>query len=263
MTEPIPVVDLFSGPGGLAEGFAELRDGSSRPRFRIAFSVEMDTTAHRTLRLRAFLRKFPSGFPHEYYDCLNGTLDVEPDWESLYPHQWRAASDETRCLKLGTSDANSFVQKRVREISEKHGSRTVLLGGPPCQSYSVAGRARNVGNASYDPDKDERQSLYQEYVEVLRQLQPAVAVMENVKGMLSARHNGRPLFPDVMASLMHAGGTDRYRLFSLASPYGNRSWGRRSLSQGLPRACRGTRSASNPTPGIRDLHSARPCREPA
>ena len=61
MKRQIPIVDVFSGPGGLAEGFAPLREGAGRHRFRVALSVEMDATAHRTLRLRAFLRKFARG----------------------------------------------------------------------------------------------------------------------------------------------------------------------------------------------------------
>ena len=200
MTESVPVVDLFSGPGGLAEGFAALKGPDGRPRFNVALSIEMEPTAHRTLRLRGFLRKFLSGFPPEYYDFLNGDVAQEPDWAAIYPHEWREACDETRCLKLGTSEATSFVRKRIAKIRAAHGDRTVLLGGPPCQSYSVAGRARNVGNADYDPAKDERQSLYLEYAKVLAQLQPAVAVMENVRGMLSARHGGGPDVERIAAS---------------------------------------------------------------
>ena len=224
MTQPVPVVDLFSGPGGLAEGFAALKDPLGRPRFSIVLSIEMDPTAHRTLLMRGFLRKFPSGYPPAYYDFLNGVPAQEPDWASLYPPEWQEACDETRCLKLGTSEAGSFVRQRIAEIRATHGDRTVLLGGPPCQSYSVAGRARNVGNADYDPANDERQSLYLEYAKVLEQLQPAVAVMENVRGMLSARHGGKPIFSDVMDSLMRAGAKHRYRLYSLATPNGGRSW---------------------------------------
>lgn len=224
MTEPVSVVDLFSGPGGLAEGFAALKDPLGRPRFNVVLSIEMEPTAHRTLLLRGFLRKFPSGYPPTYYDFLNGVLAQEPDWANLYPREWEEACDETRCLTLGTSEASSFVRQRIAEIRATHGDRTVLLGGPPCQSYSVAGRARNVGRADYDPDNDERQSLYLEYAKVLAQLQPAVAVMENVRGMLSAKYNGRPIFSDVMDSLMHAGGKDRYRLYSLAPAYAGRSW---------------------------------------
>ena len=224
MIEPVPVVDLFSGPGGLAEGFAALKDPAGQPRFSVVLSIEKDPIAHRTLLLRGFLRKFQSGYPAAYYDFLNGVLAQEPDWASLFPREWQEACDETLRLTLGTSEAGSLVREQITGIRDTHGDRTVLLGGPPCQPYSVVGRARNAGNAKYDPANDGRQSLYLEYAQVLEQLQPAVAVMENVKGMLSARYNDRPIFSDVMDSLMHAGGTDRYRLYSLASPHVGRSW---------------------------------------
>ena len=224
MAEHVPVVDLFSGPGGLAEGFASLKGPHGQSKFRIVLSVEMNPTAHRTLLLRGFLRKFPSGLPAEYYEFLNAGASLEPDWKDLYPDEWREACDETRRLTLGTSDSKAFIQHRIGEIRQLYGGRTVLLGGPPCQSYSVAGRARNAGNARYDPESDKRQSLYLEYAEVLRQLQPAIAVMENVRGMLSARHNGRPVFSDVMDTLANAGGKDQYRLHSLAPKSAGRSW---------------------------------------
>ena len=220
----VPVVDLFSGPGGLAEGFAALRDSNGSARFRISLSIEMNKAAFRTLRLRSFLRKFSDRFPPEYYEYLNGLLSDEPDWAKLYPEEWREACDETYCLKLGTPEATSLVRQRIHDIREAHGDRTILLGGPPCQSYSIVGRARNAGNADYNADKDERQFLYHEYSRVLGQLRPAVAVMENVRGMLSARHKDRLVFPDVMESLQHAGGKSQYRLYAFTSPFGDRSW---------------------------------------
>ena len=219
----VPVVDLFSGPGGLAEGFAALRGSEDGPRFEISLSIEMDDAAYRTLRLRAFLREFSSGFPPEYYDFLNDLESKEPDWESLYPDEWKKACYETLCLKLGTSDSVPLVQRRIDLIRELHGNRTVLLGGPPCQSYSIVGRSRNSGNSHYNADEDERHSLYKEYANVLERLQPVVAVMENVGGILSARHNNKFVFPDVMKSLQHAGGQDRYQLHALASPCENRT----------------------------------------
>ena len=225
MTEAIPVIDLFSGPGGLAEGFAGYRDSGDQPRFRIALSVEMEPSAHRTLLLRAFLRKFTSsGLPPEYHDFLNRGAKDEPNWEELYSKEWLEACDETQRLKLGTPEATALVRKRIHGIRRKHGGRTVLLGGPPCQSYSLVGRARNAGNAAYDPDRDERQSLYHDYATVLHELQPAVAIMENVKGMLSARHQGERIFYRVMASLRDAGGADRYQLYALGSPSGGGLW---------------------------------------
>lgn len=224
MTGIVPVVDLFSGPGGLAEGFAALRGPKNRRRFHVALSVENDRDAHRTLRLRAFLRKFPTGFPPEYYDFLNGSVLEEPAWETRYPVKWAAARYETKCLELGTSGANTFLRERLERLREEHRGRTVLLGGPPCQSYSVIGRSRNARNAKYDAKTDKRLSLYREYARALAWLRPAVAVMENVKGILSAKRNERPIFPLVVRSLRHAYGTDSYRLFALAAASDNCPW---------------------------------------
>ena len=58
MTDPIAIVDLFSGPGGLGEGFSRVTDEQGQRRFRIDVSIECEPSAHRTLRLRAFLRRF-------------------------------------------------------------------------------------------------------------------------------------------------------------------------------------------------------------
>lgn len=225
----MPVVDLFSGPGGLAEGFAAFRSPKGRRRFHVALSIESDRDAYRTLRLRAFLRQFPTSFPSEYYDFLNGTVTGEPDWKALYPRQWDDACDETRCLELGTRPASVFLRKRIQTIRDEHGGRTILLGGPPCQSYSVIGRARNIRNTRYNAKQDERLLLYREYAQVLSWLRPAVAVMENVKGILSAERNGKPIFPRVLRSLRDPGRADSYRLFALSAPSGVRAW-----AEGLP-----------------------------
>ena len=224
MRKLVPVIDLFSGPGGLAEGFAAPSKKDGRRRFRVALSIENDPAAHRTLRLRAFFRKFPSGSPARYYKYLNGAISEEPDWATLYPTKWQEACDETPRIKLGTDAAASLMKKRIRAIRREHGNRTVLLGGPPCQSYSVAGRARNAGNPKYNIDKDGRLSLYKEYAAALGLLQPTVAVMENVRGILSARYNDKPVFDDVMEALQNAGGRDRYRLFALSPATGNGAW---------------------------------------
>lgn len=225
MRRIVPVVDLFSGPGGLAEGFAGFRSPGDRRRFSIALSVEKDRDAHRTLRLRAFLRKFGGRFPSEYYDFLNGAVTVEPDWGTLHPNEWAAACDETRCMELGTRGASAFVRRRIEAIWNQHGGRTVLLGGPPCQSYSVIGRSRHAGNHKYNADEDNRLSLYEQYVKVLARLRPAVAVMENVKGILSARRKDKLIFPEIMHSLQHAGGKNGYKLFALSARTSACSWG--------------------------------------
>ena len=216
------VVDLFSGPGGLAEGFAACPGTGRTCSYRVALSVEKEPDAHSTLLLRTFLRRFGTKFPSEYYDFVNG-ISPEPDWEALYPEQWRGAVDETLRLVLGTPEGDRFLGQRIGKIREEYGERTVLLGGPPCQAYSIVGRVRNAGIRGYDLGRDERYKLYEKYVNVLWQLRPAVAIMENVKGILSARMNGTPILPAVLAALRHRGSElDGYHLYALASRSGVR-----------------------------------------
>ena len=287
MRRIVPIVDLFSGPGGLAEGFAALRSPGGRRRFTIALSVEKDRAAHRTLVLRAFLRKFRTQFPPEYYEYLNGTVDDEPDWATLYPAKWSSACDETRCMELGTLEASTFLRQRIKGLRRHHGGRTVLLGGPPCQSYSIIGRSRNASNRKYNPDEDDRLLLYEQYAQVLHQLRPAVAVMENVKGLLSARKAKEPIFPEVTRSLRHAGRTNGYQLYALASQSGASSWDegltpydflvhaeqhgvpqsrhrlfivcvRRDLAASLPEECLPRLTPSAETVSVRDVIGAMP-----
>ena len=156
----------------------------------------------------------------QYHDFLNRGATQVPDWQRYYPRQWGEAAHETRRLELGTPDATKEVDERIDGIKRRWGREAVLLGGPPCQSYSLVGRARNVGNANYDPAKDRRQSLYFEYVKVLAALKPTVAIMENVKGMLSARLGDDLVIERVLKSLRNAAGANSYRLYTLAGSEG-------------------------------------------
>lgn len=134
------IVDLFSGPGGLGEGFCSLRQGKVSA-FEIDVSVEKDAVAHSTLRLRSFLRNFDDGLPQEYVDFLHGETE-EPDWPKLYPVQWAQAERETLNLTLGDPQTAEILGERIREIRRRRGDRLILIGGPPCQAYSLAGRGR-------------------------------------------------------------------------------------------------------------------------
>jgi DNA (cytosine-5)-methyltransferase 1 len=219
MSDPIAVVDLFSGPGGLGEGFSACRGLDGRRRYRISLSIEKEESAHRTLRMRAFLHQFEI-FPPEYYAWLNGKVE-EPDWKKLFPKEWAMAEDEARCMELGTNGCTRFLQDRLVRIREQHGGRTLLIGGPPCQAYSLVGRARNSGISGYQPELDQRNFLYDEYVRVLERLGPAAFVMENVKGMLSASVQGNAIFEQVMkTSGMPAGLTITSSLLSAPSAHG-------------------------------------------
>jgi DNA (cytosine-5)-methyltransferase 1 len=80
-------------------------------------------------------------------------------------------------------------------------SNTVLIGGPPCQAYSVVGRARNKGQEGYVAEKDNRHFLYLEYLHVISEFKPAVFVMENVKGILSSKVNDGNIFHRILDDL--------------------------------------------------------------
>lgn len=216
MEDVIGIVDLFSGPGGLGEGFSRLRHGDGRPVFQIDLSVEKDFVAHQTLRLRSFLRKFGDAPPDEYISFLNrGGVD-EPNWEVLYPAQWQAAVDETLNLTLGADGTDAIIAERIEKIRRLRGDRVILIGGPPCQAYSLAGRGRKPGDLGYVPHVENRHRLYEEYIDVLRQLRPAAFVMENVKGMLSSSIEKKKVFDLVTQDLMGGSGEAEYMLCPLS-----------------------------------------------
>ncbi|MBI5437127.1 MAG: DNA cytosine methyltransferase [Nitrosomonadales bacterium] len=75
-----------------------------------------------------------------------------------------------------------------------------MVGGPPCQTYSLVGRARKK---STNPDfkDDARHFLYKEYLRIIADHRPPVFVMENVKGILSAQHSGEKIIESILSDL--------------------------------------------------------------
>ena len=126
------VVDLFAGPGGLAEGFSAFRSRRRHP-FSVRLSVEMEKAAHQTLLLRTFLREFPKKFPDEYYDWLN-VGDSEPDWKTLYPEEFARAEQIAKRLELGSSTDTPIIHERVDAIRQEYGSNTNSYRWPSLSS---------------------------------------------------------------------------------------------------------------------------------
>ena len=213
MSTEFAIVDLFAGPGGLAEGFSSVRNTDGSRPFRIALSIEKEASAFETLRLRSFVRQFNGSPPADYYRFINGEI-TEPDWETLFPRQWECAGFEALKLELGSVQATQQVDARLEEIKQRHGKNTVLIGGPPCQAYSLVGRARNRGTKGYEASKDHRHFLYREYIRIFQKLMPAAFVMENVKGLLSSSVDGERVFDQVLRDLSRVG-DGSYRLIPL------------------------------------------------
>jgi DNA (cytosine-5)-methyltransferase 1 len=211
---PIPVIDLFAGPGGLGEGFSR----EKAVRFDIAVSIEKDGMAHETLRLRAAHRALTRN--------VSATINTWRRWdEILRAAPWNIAftllcesGDEhiaSACARAehealhfeldptNRRQASKEIRDRLAPFMKANQlpRNCVLIGGPPCQAYSIVGRARNRGTDGYSPERDPRHFLYLEYLHVIAEFRPAVFVMENVKGILTSRVHDRHIFHTILRDL--------------------------------------------------------------
>ena len=219
MSSKYAVVDLFAGPGGLSEGFAQVRDRDSDPFYKIVLSVEKEPSAHKTLTLRSMVHQLDNDELNKYWSLLNSGFRGD-DWSQISPEKWEDAQDTALRLELGTPEAESIINDRITKIRDDHGGNTVLIGGPPCQAYSLVGRARNMGNPKYRAADDGRHYLYREYIRILDLLRPAVFVMENVKGILSSRVDGTPIFPVILDDLRQIAADEHgYELITLTGTH--------------------------------------------
>lgn len=199
LKNPIPIVDLFAGPGGLGEGFSALDDGKA---FRILVSAEMEASAHQTLKLRSFyriLKRQGGNALDSYYRFCNGESDLP--WDEKTSKAWEEADKEARRITLGTEEGNRELNMILDKAGLDASKPWILIGGPPCQAYSLVGRARNRGKTDYRAEDDHRHFLYREYLRIIQRYQPAVFVMENVKGILSSKVDGQQIFHTILRDL--------------------------------------------------------------
>ena len=185
-------IDLFAGAGGLSEGFTSIG-------FNPIAHVEMNYDACQTLKTRAvyyYLKQ--NGKLNEYKKYLRGEISKD-ELYSLVPetvlksviHQTMSAENMPELFKL--IDALK---------SEQHIEHVdLIVGGPPCQAYSLVGRAVKSDNMVGDP----RNYLYKLYIEVLKKYTPTMFVFENVPGLLTA--NGGQYFDDMKKAFKEAGYT--------------------------------------------------------
>lgn len=222
-TDDILVIDLFAGPGGLGEGISSVKSANGNRPFRIGVSVEKESSAHKTLTTRAFYRKIRDSEEGiiNYHEYLTGNISREQLFER-YPEEAESAFEETLYQPMTLGVDNKIIHKRIKELVAEHGERPkIVIGGPPCQAYSLAGRSRNAGIKGYKAEHDDRNFLYKEYLKVLSITQPDIFIMENVKGILSAKLNGKEIFPKILEDLSILGertkiASRQYKIFSLA-----------------------------------------------
>ena len=218
----IPIVDLFAGPGGLNEGFASLRATRGTRVFETATSIEMNPVACETLRLRSAFRSVANSGDSldPYYEFVRGERSfVDLQSADSFRRAFQDASQEVHEIELGPttrSKAKKIIETSLSVVGvSDNSSPWVLIGGPPCQAYSLVGRSRRANDETFEDDK--KHFLYREYLSIIRRFAPTIFVMENVKGLLSSTNAGRGTFDRILRDL--AGTTDgpRYEIHSLVT----------------------------------------------
>ena len=185
MPDQLRFVDLFAGGGGLSEGF--IQEG-----YEPVAHVEADVAACNTLRTRMAYHWFvATGREHLYADYLTGGIGRDTIYAEVPRRIVRSViNDEIRPDTLGRiyCKIDSLLEGRKLDL---------LLGGPPCQAYSIVGRSRDPGGML----EDKRNYLYECYASFLDRYHPKRFVFENVMGLLSARDRDGKLYFDAMRQL--------------------------------------------------------------
>ncbi|MBW8684691.1 DNA cytosine methyltransferase [Chitinophaga rhizophila] len=163
-------IDLFAGAGGLSEGFI-------RAGFEPIAHVEMDAAACFTLRTRAAYHHLRSINKHDDYIAY---LKGEITRNTLYDIIPSSILESIINLPIGP-EFNDEIQNQIEKKIEK-GHVDLIIGGPPCQAYSLVGRARSKTGMKGDP----RNYLYIHYASFLERFKPTIFVFENVIGLKSA-----------------------------------------------------------------------------
>ena len=165
----INIIDLFSGAGGLTEGFRN-------QRYKILGHVEKEKAACETLKLREVYYYLKENNKLGLYnDFLNSKTSIE----DLLKHVPREKLNKILNFEISQENIHSIFSF-FDDLGENVDG---IIGGPPCQAYSTIGRARNASKKS----SDERIYLYKFYIHFLNKYQPQFFIFENVKGLLSFR----------------------------------------------------------------------------
>lgn len=170
----INTIDLFAGCGGLMDGFEQ------SGHYNTIAAVEWESAPCYNLEKRLYEK-------WNYLDSKNRVLcfDIQRTHELI--NGW----DDP---KYGTSNG-------LYSLVKNAGGIDLIIGGPPCQAYSIAGRVRDKNGMK----TDYRNYLFESYLEVVKEFMPKVLVFENVPGMLSAHPGDRPIVELIQKSFDEAG----------------------------------------------------------
>lgn len=168
---PYNFIDLFAGAGGLSEGFIQAG-------FEPIAHVEIEKSACNTLKTRTAFHYLKANKKEGVYlSYLKGQITRE----ELYGNIPNELLDSVINIPIG-SENNQEIQDKINKLLGKR-KVDLIIGGPPCQAYSLVGRARSKTKMK----GDSRNYLFVQYAEFLEKYNPKMFVFENVIGLKSAR----------------------------------------------------------------------------
>ena len=199
-------IDLFAGAGGLSEGFI-------RAGFEAVAHIEMNPEAANTLKTRlSYWHLCNENKLKHYYSYLRGKITRDQLYEAI-PDDILTTVLNYKMDENNIKDIFKIIDKRLQTDGNNERVR-LIVGGPPCQAYSLAGRAKQRRDDSARANgaqiaDDERKYLYTIYCRFLRKYKPDMFVFENVPGLISV-DNGRH-WTSIQEMLRKAGYTIEFR----------------------------------------------------
>lgn len=197
-------IDLFAGAGGLSEGFI-------RAGFEPVAHVELDRAACNTLRTRAAFHYLKSNNQLSVYtDYLSGKISRSEFYNCVPDNIISTVINNA----IGAEN-NESIFKSIDKLNND-GEIDLIIGGPPCQAYSLIGRAADKNKMK----DDERNYLYIQYGEFLKKYKPKFFVFENVIGLFSAKDKDGNKYLDKLLNLYRELGYETEYKALNASDYG-------------------------------------------
>lgn len=190
------IIDLFAGAGGFSEGF--------RKDFNIIAHIEKDSAASKTLLLREMFYYLNEKNNLKLYSSY---LKNEVDFDRLLMEVPKHVREKVINSEINEESLPKIFNKLDTLLKNKNVDG--IIGGPPCQAYSIIGRKRNERKKL----DDERIYLFNFYAEFLRKYQPEFFVFENVQGLVSFKDNkGNLLLPEMLKHFNAVLGQDDYTI---------------------------------------------------
>lgn len=202
MSSTLNFLDLFAGAGGMSEGFI-------RAGFRPVAHVEADLAACYTLKTRQAYHWLLNNKSIDIYkQYLENQISRDELYSAVPTNEINAVINET----INRANLDHIFHQIDRQLNNS--KLDLVIGGPPCQAYSLVGRARR--NMEQDP----RNYLYVFYAEFLKRYNPKYFVFENVMGLLTAKDCEGNLYFDQMRKLFVKNGYDIDFRILAANNYG-------------------------------------------